>query len=505
MKKVLSLFLVLLMVLSAVACKKDTGNEENTEPITTKEPGEVEGDPNSRENIQDDLPEMDFGNEVLKIGYTVDAYDNLYGSVGSESDSDEVAHEVYKRNRAVQDRFNCAFDFVAFGESKWDEVNATVYNQILTGGDTCCDIFMCTEHQLNQGKIYNMFADCGDLEYINTDKPYWWTDMMMECSLNGSTMPFLMGDISMLSYLKMGIIYYNKNLYSSYNGGADPDEIYQLVLDGKWTLDELMTMSKDIYVDVNNNGNRDGADRYGMAVGGAEAEYAEYLHFLLGCDLTLYNREYVSKVGMEIPVIAMNNERVRNSVEKLHNLMGQDGVYFNPDLTIDNNAYCFSQGLLLFYPGRFSAAHDGSLKEMTDKYGVLPMPKYDTDQENYVSYVHDSSSAVALPVGKSEETYRMASVVLEAMACYNYKNTAPILLDKLLAGRYASDGMTAEVVDIVVKSATKNFVSENLGATNNIVYTMTLGVKENNFLHYYNESASQANGDLQRYIISLFS
>ena len=68
MKKVLSLFLVLLMVLSAVACKKDTGNEENTEPITTKEPGEVEGDPNSRENIQDDLPEMDFGNEVLKIG-----------------------------------------------------------------------------------------------------------------------------------------------------------------------------------------------------------------------------------------------------------------------------------------------------------------------------------------------------------------------------------------------------------------------------------------------------
>ena len=513
MKKWIALFMALMMAVPLVACKPSKPNNGPTATDsgsnTTQDPDPV-GDPNSRENIKDDLPELDFERAVLKIGYTLDAYDDRYGSIGSETGDDLVAYDIYKRNLYVEDRFNCLLNFVPFGESlaTWESVNDIVYKQMLQGGEDCADVFMCTEHQLTASKIYNMFTDANNLEYVNLEKPYWWTNMMQECSLDGRTLPFLMGDISMLNYLKAGVLYYNKNLFSRYYADQDPNTLYNMVLDGTWTIDALMEYTKDVYRDVNGNAERDSGDLYGMIIGDGSAVWGgEYLRLMMGFDLELYSRKFDKKANMEIPVIDMNNERVRNSIEKIHKLINLDGVFVDPNTTLDNNGRVhFAPDLALFFPGRFSAAQSGNFKDMESDYGVLIMPKYDLNQQNYKTYVADSCATTALPTGKSRDTYRLASVVLEAMACYNYKVTAVTLLDKLLSTQYASDEITGQVVDLVAKTATKNFVAENRGVTKDIIWTgFTASVTKNDFVVRYGARIDAANEELRSYLIDLYS
>lgn len=512
MKKGLSLLLSLLMIFLLAACSGKTPPTDQTEEkktsATTENTGNdlPQGDPNSRENIKDNLPNLNYEKAPLKIGYTLDAYDDRFGSIGVQSDGDLIAYDIFKRNAYVEDRLNCILDFIPFGEtlSEWYSVNSIVYNQILVGGNECADVFMCTEHQLTSSRIYNLFVDCNNLEYIDLEKPYWWTNMMKECSLDGSTLPFLQGDLSMLNYIKSSVLYYNKTLYKNYYPDSDENALYNMVLDGTWTLDELMDLTKDIYSDLNQNNVRDNGDLFGITVGDQAAVWGEYLQFLFGCDLTLYSRQYVKKAGMEVPLIEMNNGRVRDAVEKVHNLMNQTGSFADPTTDIDNNARYFAQGNMMFYPGRFSCSMDGLLSEMTDPRGVLITPKYDASQEKYVTLVANSCAATALPVGKSDETYSMASAVLEAMACYNYKETAVTLLETLLSSKYASDSTTGKVVDMIVKSTTKSFIYANDTVTDGIVYTMSQGVKENNFTRLYQEAAEAANNNLIDYIIALY-
>lgn len=46
--------------------------------------------------------------------------------------------------------------------------------------------------------------------------------------------------------------------------GMTPEYLYSLVRDGKWTLDMVADVTKDIYKDLNGNDKRDDEDFYGI-------------------------------------------------------------------------------------------------------------------------------------------------------------------------------------------------------------------------------------------------
>ena len=41
---------------------------------------------------------------------------------------------------------------------------------------------------------------------------------------------------------------------------------YQTVLDGSWTLDKLIAMTKDVYIDVNGSSTEDSGDIHGFSI-----------------------------------------------------------------------------------------------------------------------------------------------------------------------------------------------------------------------------------------------
>lgn len=71
----------------------------------------------------------------------------------------------------------------------------------------------------------------------------------------------------------------------------------------------------------------------------------------------------------------------------------------------------FNEGNIMLAVGRFSELD--SLREMENDFAVIPMPKYDETQENYISHTYDSMFSM-VPVTVDDTS--MAGAVLEALS-----------------------------------------------------------------------------------------
>ena len=81
---------------------------------------------------------------------------------------------------------------------------------------------------------------------------------------------FCSGDISTNLMFMSSLVYYNKTLYSRHSidekirTAYGYGNIYELTQEGKWTVDALMELSRDVYADNDNDGIRSPGDTYGF-------------------------------------------------------------------------------------------------------------------------------------------------------------------------------------------------------------------------------------------------
>ena len=93
-------------------------------------------------------------------------------------------------------------------------------------------------------------------------------------------------------------------------------------------------------------------------------------------------------------------------------------------------------------------------------YGIAPMPKFDTNQKNYYSYVQDQVSCfgISAVVGDTERQ-NMLAAVLEAMAYHSYLLVRPAYYDTALSERYMQDPQSKEVLDMIFDTLYFDFSS----------------------------------------------
>ena len=90
------------------------------------------------------------------------------------------------------------------------------------------------------------------------------------------------------------------------------------------------------------------------------------------------------------------------------------------------------------------------ISEMDDPYGILPMPKYDTNQAEYMSFVNGSSAMVM--VAKTEADIDFVGTIIEAMATFNYDNVTPQLFEVSTKLQAAQDPDSSAMVDYIVRN-----------------------------------------------------
>lgn len=409
-----------------------TGNGESTS-------GSVDTEA-TRENTPDSLPaDLNFNGETIRIAHRDGTV--YVQEVTAEATGDIVDDAIYNRNRMVEERLNVKLESIPI-DTDANKAATAVRTSIMSGSDDY-DIASLSQYSILPHAIEGAYHNLDGNKYIDLSQPWWWSDYMDILKIGDNATFFLSGDIALAGIQNMSCIFFNKRLFEEM--GVSADDIYQMVLDGDWTYDELSKYVAMGYKDLDGNTTADETDAYGMFV----RANTEPDHFTYTAGNVMYTRD---KDG--IPSLNVNNEKFINYMSTLYDLYYNNvGTYVTKEETVMFNA--FIEGRSLFLVNRFVGANQ--LRDMQDEYGIIPFPKYDKSQANYGALLHDCSTIYAIPVTVVNKLDAV-SATLEAMCAQSYRTVVPAYYEMALKVKYTSDSTAGEIVDMIKEAATTDFV-----------------------------------------------
>ena len=431
MKKLITLLLAAVTCLTLLAgCAESTTEEEIAESATdTVEPEETV-DMNYVPELD---PNFSVKNKTLKL--LINTWHWPADDIWVEEDSDDaVDSAIYKRNHTVMDTYG--FDI----QPTLSETVATdVRNADKSGSaDYDCAIFCCMEAcpLASEG----IFLDLTSVENLNLDKHYWDQDMYEDLSIDHKLF-YITGDLSTKAGAGTFIMLYNKRIAQSY----DLENLYDLVREGKWTIDKLNEIVSAHGYQDDGDGQLGIEDTFGMGI-----QIEVYLALYFGC-----GGRIIVKDNDDLPVYKLNTEKNLAVVEKVYDLTCVDNKcidahkwlnYTGTDDFASNMA--FREGRALFIA--LNASNVSAFREMEDDFGVLPCPKFDEAQEDYCSYVYHGASVFCIPRNCTDPAF--VGYALEALAAESYKTVTPAYYDKTLYGQYQRDSDSYEMLDIAFRN-----------------------------------------------------
>ncbi|MCL1794460.1 MAG: ABC transporter substrate-binding protein, partial [Oscillospiraceae bacterium] len=389
----------------------------------------------------------------------------------SEGETGEVINDnVYKRNRKVEERFNMEIDVVeVMGD--WSNLNTfmTAFKNSVLAGDGAYDLVAGYQAYFMSATTDGWLYDINSLPYIDQNKPWWAKSVFDELTVNGK-LYIMAGDLSLTMWEYMYGIYFNKQMVQDY---GIQDNFYQIAREGKWTIDYLDKIVRDIHEDLNGDGKMDKADKFGYVT-----ETGNLVDlFLAAFDIAITQKEN------GIPVIVLNSEI---NIDKLNRVfdfvIDNPGVYHQgesvstPDNPLD---VLFHDNRAMFLPD--TLGNSKKLRSFDTDFGILPLPKYDEAQDKYHVYPQNGFSVLAIPVDvKNPEN---AALITEALCAESYKLVIPAFYDVALKNKFTRDDESGEMIDLIRDGAIFNF---GMLYTNIIdhpgVILRSIGEKKNTFV-----------------------
>lgn len=440
MKRFISLLLVVFMLLIATACgsgEDDTPNtttsgnsEANTsasEATTTEEP--------VPENMRDDLGEYNFNGAT----YTILSRKNTsYEFKSEEVTGDLVKDAVYQRNVDIEDRFAVKLDTLEQA-GDWgdrDSFIAKIGNSYLSGGHEFDLISTHSAYIVNIG-IKGYAYDLAELPNIDLSKRWWAPAYTNNVNIDGAIYSAI-GDINYTLYQFMHCMFFNKEIAESNKITG----LYELVQDGKWTFDKMKEYSLIVGTDLDGNGVYDKNDLYGIGMNGHACRIFA----------TAFDTKMTIDDGTGHQKVNLPNEKYLDVYSKLY-----DFVWNNTQVNFQNDADTqmpmFADGKLMFFVGRLGNA--ATIKDMDDDYGILPLPKYNEEQENYISGARDYMSAIA--VFRNTEDPERTGTITEALCMYGYNKVTPAYYETTLKLKYLNDETAMSMLDTIRDTLTFDF------------------------------------------------
>ena len=446
--KIIALILALITLASTfVACKKDEDEEKVTSDSTndlvvSTEPSDTE----EVLDVEDDLPEtMDFGGRVFNILARVEGNTKNNEITAESASGNNVDSAVYQRNLMIQDRLNCVINpIIEKGTlDTLDVVNDKVYQNELSGAkeyDLCAAMSSSMVALAYQGCLTNL----NGLQYVNTQKDY-WSDGFREALSVGDTQYFVTGPMSLSYYRYMFVTLFNQDLFND----NSQESLYDVVERGEWTIEKMEQIASNFYFDFNGNGDRDKDDSYGYYTHvGSDSSMMDGFWECFG--LRIVQKGEVEGFGANYYTYDFEAENFVNAIDGVIKLIKSEGSFAatSPKVTLDEVTRAFKRGQAAMITVRLLTVEQ--LTEMKDGYGIVPLPKMNSVQEDYATSIQAECLLFAIPntVNEVEEI----GALLECFGSTGYKTVRPAYYDKALTGRYARDPQSVANLDLIAHS-----------------------------------------------------
>ena len=436
MKQRLISAVLLMAALMTASCG---GAGEETTPDVTETAAQTE-----TEAVTEDIraPYADLAPRIEDFGghnFRIFVHDGTKYDSDEES-GDTVNDAIYRRNKAVEDRYNITVSTVSgFGF----DADRGLALQSIQAGDDFADVmglFLINSSIMlaQQGALLAW----NDYQDIRIDAP-WWDERITDIAVYDKQY-VLAGDIATCDDLRQMVITYNKALWSE----MDYEDPYQMVLDGKWTVDKMYTLAKDISKDLDGDGKMTCADRFGIL---SEVKAAWYLFLGSGQKSISYtDGAYLTNLSDEKSFDVMN--RVVDVLSDMNNVCVIDDGKHNGELSTGEiwaeASKIFSEGRALFRTETFSGTE--KLRNMGQDYGILPIPKWTEEQEEYYCMTNDDICALSLPTTVSDPN--RAALITEALAYESMFVLQPTFYEVYLSEKLLRDEQSRQMMDLVLSS-----------------------------------------------------
>lgn len=373
--------------------------------------------------------------------------------------ADAVNESVWKRNIALEERLGVKIELIAavgtgeFSNMVRNSVTANSDDYDVVVGHTRFNIALAAE-----GILKNL----SDIEYLDFTKDY-WSELYISNISYKNNVYWATGDLTTNFIGYMYAMFVNAPMWTNYFGS---ENLYQIVKDGKWTVDKLNEYSSVAYVDLNGNSIKDDQDSYGVIM--------QKGHVLNGMAFST-GVQYTSRDDNGNPYVSVANEHTVNVFDALHSL------FYNTDYgrMLDNSAFdglsvtMFTSDRLLFCPNTFQFCANAKVRDMESDFYVIPLPKYDDTQKAYRVNQYDGVPIYGIPITADPSRDDAIGATLEAMCSMSSTMVIPVYYDIALKNKYSRDQGAAEMIDLVHDSVTADFGfawGDTVGGLMNLFY-----------------------------------
>ncbi len=448
----LCLALITAMLLSAIACgNSDQGNSDTTTTASTENgvttsqsdaadsgtTGESTSSAAPTEKVDangyilDDLdPSLNYGDKAFHIL----AWEHSLPEFAMEEQTGNVIdNAVYTRNANTEDRLgvDLQFTIIKGNSSAFQEFCQEVAKSV-NAGDGSYDAIGCYLRSAGVMTLQHLLVDMLEVNHLDFDKP-WWSDSLLELNTINNRLYFISGDIATTLLYQMMFMIYNNDLGEA-NKLTNPQEI---AMEGKWTQEMLLTMSTDIYADLDNDGKKSEGDQFGLF----SISHPNLDIFYMGADL-----HYVTPTESGDLILSPDvlGEKAMSIIDKFNDLYytGNDGFYASKV----SSTSIYGQGNSLFYniTGQLLSQN---FRASDMNYSILPAPKYDEQQQDYLTAVAFTHTMYCIPIDAKDTA--MSGAVLECMASEAYRNVTPALFETAFKYQYSNSQYDADMFEIV--------------------------------------------------------
>ena len=480
--KIISLLMCALTVLSTVSvlssCNKEAADTTSSQSVnaTVDEPDRPE------------VTEADFGGyefNVLISSRSSRTPNDFEVKKGTEDTA--MGSAVYTRYLRMLEKYNVNIVCTAQlgGDERKNEAFATMetqYNSQTNDYDFCVINTYAVAPITTAGYLYDM----NNVPYLDLTKSWWDQTMLGDLTISGSVY-FMSGDITTTVDDYMYCTIFNKKLYEQYI--QDGTDVYELVNNGKWTLDRLKTLSSVLCEDVDGDDVMTNADRYGLmtwydemyasvqASGGRIAKVNEYGYM----ELTLQSERNfdVMRKYMELEnapsTINFQNETL-NPGKKFVSIFSEGRAMFF--MTILNEVYRF--------------------RDTDVEYGILPNPKYNEEQENwFCTFSAGLASFTCIP--GYQDNIERTGIIVELLGWEAVDSIKPGYYEHTLNGKLVSDNESIDSLTVILEN---KFVDIGhyftVGKLNSAMWNVAASGTAGTFASEYQTYRDQAIADVNR-------
>ena len=442
LRLIVAICLCFSMILPILSCAETASPEDSTQAAEAAQTTPPEDTTPEETEYEYPFLDVNYENEELLIFNSEQKYYMIMNILADDVTGEPVNDAKYNAMLKVEEKYKIDLQEYYCG---WDNQLTEIQNVCATGEDLYDVAYLRSTHVgtlFTSSYLYNLY----DLQNINIDMPWWNQQMKDDATLLGNHLYYLSSDANLMGFEGTWGIYFNKTLAADM-GLPNP---YEDVYNNTWTLERLTELAKQgasLRGDTSWEFSASGSCIYGMA------SFKNLINALMvGC-----NEHYCLKDADDMPYFAMaTSATVYDVTEAIAALTGStaDGTYISANSTGKHYTQdIFAQNRSVFMGGELKAGA-AELQELSNPYGILPIPKYTSDQENYLSNMYWATLLMTIPTTCANP--ERSAAVMDALSYYSWRDVLPVYYERLCY-RGMRDAESVAMLEIISETRYLNW------------------------------------------------